>query len=765
MNATRRALTVLLLAAVAIALVLPAAPILARGAGHPPAPIGPSGRAAVAGSAAAPQGVRSPAELGPSPRALSLSWINVTNESTTPLPPGWFTEGTWDAADGYLLYYGGDNMVSTTYATTWAYSAGNWTNVSTLTNPGAVTGPALAYDPAAGQVVLLGGYASLSPFRYSNLTWLYSGGTWTSQPTNSSLTPRAAAAMTYDPELGGVLLFGGYDNQNAGASLLDDLWLYKGGAWQEVSTNAPPSARTWPGLAYDPSRQEAVMYSGTASGGSSCLGDTWTFSSGTWTHLAAGGTGTPPALCAASLVYDPQLSEVLLMGGYYYNGSTAYANGGVWAFNGTTWVPLAVTGLPNEHIYGVTAWDPSEEEIVLANGDGFPGVTDILTGPLTCESVTGPGTVEVGQPASFDANVTGGSPQRTYTWNFDDGNASTTGTPNAVTVYGATGTYTVNVTATDRTGASASGDTSIDVVAGPAAQIGPTPGIWDVGAPISFTGSMTGGHAPGTFSWKFGDGVTGSGDVVSHTYRSVGSFTVELTVADSVGGVGHAVISVDIIPGPAVGIVAAGIADTHVPFLVQGNVTGGLPSYRYFWSFGDGEQAATLSAVHEYTTPDTYTLNFSVLDSANASAGASLAVRVAAFPTLAINAPTGVIAGDPADFSAGTTGGQAPFTYLWALPNGTGATGANATFTFASAGTYELHLRAMDAVGAEVNATLNVTVLAQPNNSAPAFGTLGLLLIAGVVVAVVGAAVALLLRRRRPAEPSEEPPPEEPPEP
>lgn len=50
-----------------------------------------------------------------SPQSTSWGWWNVTASSSTVLPPIWFTEGTWDAADGYVLTYGGDNNAGTTY--------------------------------------------------------------------------------------------------------------------------------------------------------------------------------------------------------------------------------------------------------------------------------------------------------------------------------------------------------------------------------------------------------------------------------------------------------------------------------------------------------------------------------------------------------------------------------------------------------------------------------------------------------------------------
>jgi len=54
-------------------------------------------------------------------------------------------------------------------------------------------------------------------------------------------------------------------------------------------------------------------------------------------------------------------------------------------------------------------------------------------------------------------------------------------------------------------------------------------------APLStvFTSSVTGGQAPYTYAWAFGDGQTGVGQVVSHTYTVAGSYTATVTVTDN----------------------------------------------------------------------------------------------------------------------------------------------------------------------------------------------------------------------------------------
>jgi len=43
-----------------------------------------------------------------------------------------------------------------------------------------------------------------------------------------------------------------------------------------------------------------------------------------------------------------------------------------------------------------------------------------------------------------------------------------------------------------------------------------------------------------SYSWDFGDGSTGSGAVTEHTYNSVGTYNVKLTVTDYFGNKGYA---------------------------------------------------------------------------------------------------------------------------------------------------------------------------------------------------------------------------------
>jgi hypothetical protein len=72
------------------------------------------------------------------------------------------------------------------------------------------------------------------------------------------------------------------------------------------------------------------------------------------------------------------------------------------------------------------------------------------------------------------------------------------------------------------------------------------------GAPlsVSFTANTAGGTSPYAFSWAFGDGATGSGQTVSHTYTTLGSYTSSVTVTDSTGAAASGSVGISVVVPP-----------------------------------------------------------------------------------------------------------------------------------------------------------------------------------------------------------------------
>jgi PKD repeat protein len=119
----------------------------------------------------------------------------------------------------------------------------------------------------------------------------------------------------------------------------------------------------------------------------------------------------------------------------------------------------------------------------------------------------------------------------TYAWNFGDGNTSILKDPSHT--YYTVGSYTVNLTVTDVDGPdNSSTKTQPGYItvneAPPVAAFSGTPTSGPKPLNVQFTDASTGVIA--TYSWNFGDGNTSILKDPSHTYYTVGSYTVNLTV-------------------------------------------------------------------------------------------------------------------------------------------------------------------------------------------------------------------------------------------
>ncbi|MGC8723417.1 MAG: PKD domain-containing protein [Acidobacteriota bacterium] len=148
---------------------------------------------------------------------------------------------------------------------------------------------------------------------------------------------------------------------------------------------------------------------------------------------------------------------------------------------------------------------------------------------------------------------------------------------------------------------------------------------------VSFTGSASGGTAPYTYAWSFGDSITGSGAATTHTYSSAGVYPVTLTVTDSASLAvtdSHLVITV---AAPAALTVNATVTPLsgNAPLAVTfaGTASGGVPPYAYAWTFGDSTSGAGASISHTYTASGTFTVRATVTDSASVTASAATTVQ------------------------------------------------------------------------------------------------------------------------------------------
>ncbi len=160
--------------------------------------------------------------------------------------------------------------------------------------------------------------------------------------------------------------------------------------------------------------------------------------------------------------------------------------------------------------------------------------------PANCTSGTAPSASYTANPTSGGAPLTvqftdtsTGSPTG-WSWDFGDGQTSTTQSPTHT--FASAGTYLVAMTATNVCGESVATPVTVTVTGLIAAFTGtPTSGAAPV--TVAFTDQSQGG--PTSWSWNFGDSHATAGNPTTstaqnptHTYSVGGTYTVTLTVSN-----------------------------------------------------------------------------------------------------------------------------------------------------------------------------------------------------------------------------------------
>lgn len=158
--------------------------------------------------------------------------------------------------------------------------------------------------------------------------------------------------------------------------------------------------------------------------------------------------------------------------------------------------------------------------------------------PVEILSVNCPsGTIDTGQSGTFTASINADATQPVaVTWDFGDGSTATGLT--ATHSYSSGGTYTVTVTANNgrATDTATCTVTVREPVPASIISINASETRFELCEPVEvdFTANVD-GDTPITYSWNFGDGTTGSGQNVSHTYTEPGTYTVTLTASNEAG--------------------------------------------------------------------------------------------------------------------------------------------------------------------------------------------------------------------------------------
>ncbi|HZY91250.1 MAG TPA: PKD domain-containing protein [Thermoplasmata archaeon] len=651
-------------------------------------------------------------------REYSASYLSVANDTWLFNSTGWhqltttvapsertpYSAMIYDSSDGYVVLFGGNYGNSYRIADTWTFSNGTWTNLTAnLTSEPPPVQFSASYDPADGYGVFYGG-ATWNPSGLG-LTWTFSAGKWTNRTATVGTAPpqlQGSEAMSYDPLTNGVVLFSGTDSPGYA---VDQTYLFRGGTWYNITAQVgpPPPSRGNGGLAFDSGVDGDLLFGGaeyTSPSFAFYQSDTWNFSD----NLRAIPTASPTVgVAPLSANFTAEVGPGA--GPYSYN----------WSFG---------DGSPNATTANVTHVFLSAGTYLVkltANDSLGRRVSGSLAykvySPLGISTLVTPAVGDAPLTIRFDSSGSGGVPPVTYLWTFGDGGSSRLG--NLSHTYSTAGTYNWSIQATDsaRDTRTVNGTVTVEPTLALASALstrgGPTPLL------VAFNATAAAGDPPYVYTWRFGDG---SAPVVaentSHTYTTAGVYAPNVTVTDAGGGrVLHSYSVLVVSPLNASVSVSpvAGAAPLNVNYLET--PIGGAAPYSVSWNFGTvGGASSSPSGAFSYTLAGNYTIHLLVRDAFNETYEQSYPIEVVNPLTVALSgSATRGIAPLNETFTAATTGGLAPFTYLWTFGDGgTSSQGPTTSHRYAAPGGYTATVAVTSTGGSIVRSTLGVTVAFAP---------------------------------------------------
>jgi len=230
-----------------------------------------------------------------------------------------------------------------------------------------------------------------------------------------------------------------------------------------------------------------------------------------------------------------------------------------------------------------------------------------------------------------------------YSWDFGDG---TQGSGMVTThEYRNAGSFTVLLTVTDQRGLSGTATQVLTVAATnpPTATFSMSPTPVGINQDVFFDASASrpaAGRRIVAYNWNFGDGGSGSGVATSHSYRTVGTYTVTLQVTDDADVVGQSPLTITVTAANAgltplltVSPSSASLAGTTL-FFNAGGSTGTAPIVEYRFNWGDGSpDDVGVSATQSHAFPAgtgarTYQVRLTIRDSLGRTATIVLSVSV-----------------------------------------------------------------------------------------------------------------------------------------
>lgn len=189
----------------------------------------------------------------------------------------------------------------------------------------------MVYDTNLNEVILLRGQDGAT-----ESTWAWDGTNWSKLHADRLPFARLFSASAFDQANSSFLVYGGaYDCGDLNCHL-GDTWVWDGSTWTKQHPGTLPGTRASAAGAYDPIREQLLMFGGV--GHSGYLDDTWIWDGENWTRQHPAMHPQPRA--GVGLVFDSAMGRAVLFGGFAYGDPKNYAFSDLWSWDGLTWTQL-----------------------------------------------------------------------------------------------------------------------------------------------------------------------------------------------------------------------------------------------------------------------------------------------------------------------------------------------------------------------------------------------------------------------------------------
>lgn len=276
-----------------------------------------------------------------------------------------------------------------------------------------------------------------------------------------------------------------------------------------------------------------------------------------------------------------------------------------------------------------------------------------------------------------------------YSWNF--GNGNTTTSVNPVYAYTVGGTYFIDLTATSDQNCTTTANHTLVIYPEPIADFSVSNGCQSSVLQFANNSQIASPDNIPFYNWDFGNGGVSSLPNPSFSYTNAGNFVVNLTATSNHGCVDSHTAPVTVYPLPTVAVLASSVCPGFATTFT--NSTSGALTYS--WNFGDGSPSGGgLSPIHNYTATNNYLVQLTAISNQSClSTGTAVAV---VYPHPNINfSPPGACQGSAINFTNTSSIAYGNIaSYFWEFGNGVNSTSLNPSYSYPQHGIYNVTLTA-----------------------------------------------------------------------